>query len=137
MNTQTVETFLKKCKEKMVELKWSQRTTAKAASINRAYLNRVLSGKKKPGQAVMKRLGETLGVRVPNEPLVPASDSLPKKESFTEVEAKMAKALNYFRLGAKELEEIDEMVERVVLDIGERIRSSSGLKRSLGVFLKH
>ena len=53
------------------------------------------------------------------------------------LEERLRKARNYFELGRKELQGVDEQMSRIVNDILERIRSVNGLKSHLEIFSKH
>lgn len=147
MSRREIEKFISDCKEKMKKIGWTYQDLAKACGMHKDSFSRILGPKKRNlAPSTAQKLAEALGVEVPHVgsfgglsrgATLLADAKAASKMSLSEVEEKLGKAQNYFKLGAEELADIDKHIERVVNDIAERIRATSTLKRNLGVFLKH
>ena len=147
-----LQTVIDQFLEKMREKGWSyaQLSAATEPRVPKGTIYQYLRRRdvKRPRPLVISSIGEALGVAP--EVVRKAVDlaehlkSREKKEEpvskaverpgFESIEARLQKASNYFRLGVKELEGIDEDVARILSDISERLRATSVLKNHLSIF---
>lgn len=139
-----IEKFILDCKKKMEKIGWTYKDLAKASGMHEGSFNRILGPRKlKPSPETIKKIAKVLGVEAPNlEEFTTGGFGVLLKEdaqklSLSNIEERLQKAMNSFRLGVKELEEIDRDAEKVIKEIAERMRATSMLKESLDVFRKH
>ena len=119
--------------------------------IHRATMYKFFQGKRHPSAKTVRVVGEALGV---NEEKIREAETLVRKfnsevrskavrpgkgkvPTFQSIDERLKKAYNFFQLGTKELENIDNDVATILDDISERIRTTSTLSDHLRNLLKH
>lgn len=140
-----IENFVNACLKSMRARNWSKDDLVEHVSVGRTTLNSLLSTKRLVSQKSVRAIGEALGVQKStidaavsvSRPWKSEPKKAQKKMTFSDIELRLKKSDNLFRLALKELAGIDEDVAKVLSDISERLRATSVLKNHLSIFEKH
>jgi len=148
-----LEDVIKVFLEKMEQKNWKVSELHKAmdGEMSIPSVRRHLTGKYKyPNAKLIGNIGRALGIATET---VEKAEQLaaemsegwrrkdtvkkPKIDEISSLDSRLRKARNYFQLGRKELNGVDEDISKVIGHLVERMRSLNGLSESMKIFEKN